>query len=122
MIKTLILSVIFCFLINQVEANGYRVGLQSNRALAMGNTGVAVIDNAGLDVLNLADISLGTEILSPTFITDGAFSLDGAHLTPRGYALIANKTSEAINHTYGSTLLMVNLGDFRTIAKSDNTD
>lgn len=59
--------------------------------------------------------------LSSTFVTGGAFSLDGVHLTPRGYALVANETIRAINQTYGSTLPGVNLGDFRTIVTSDNT-
>lgn len=61
-------------------------------------------------------------ILNSTFVTGGTFSLDGVHLTPRGYALVANETILAINKTYGSTLPTVNLGDFRTIATSDNTN
>jgi hypothetical protein len=46
---------------------------------------------------------------NPTFVTGGAFSLDGVHLTPRGYALIANEILRVINITYHSTLPMVDI-------------
>ena len=42
------------------------------------------------------------------FVTGGAFSLDGVHLTGRGYAIIANEFIKAINGKYGSTLPNVN--------------
>ena len=38
------------------------------------------------------------------FVTNGAFSLDGVHPTPRGYALIANKIIKDINAYYHSTI------------------
>lgn len=43
-------------------------------------------------------------VVSSTFGTGGAFSLDGVHPSPRGYALIANLFVEAINAKYGSNL------------------
>ena len=39
-----------------------------------------------------------------TFVTGGAFSLDGVHLTGRGYAIIANEFIQKINKQYKSTL------------------
>lgn len=42
------------------------------------------------------------------FITGGTFSLDGVHLTGRGYAMIANEFIKAINRKYGSNLPQVN--------------
>ncbi len=42
------------------------------------------------------------------FVTGGTFSLDGVHLTGRGYAVIANEFIKAINNKYGSTLPMLN--------------
>lgn len=42
------------------------------------------------------------------FVTGGAFSLDGVHLSGRGYAVIANEFIKAINAKYGSTLPQVN--------------
>lgn len=49
---------------------------------------------------------------SPTFVTGGAFSLDGIHLTPRGYALVANDIIRVINETYKSTLPPVNVNQY----------
>lgn len=49
---------------------------------------------------------------SATFVTGGTFSLDGVHLTGRGYALIANEFITQINAQYGSTLPQVNVNSF----------
>ena len=46
---------------------------------------------------------------TPTFVTGGAFSLDGVHLTPRGYALVANEIIRVINQTYHSTVPQVDV-------------
>jgi phospholipase/lecithinase/hemolysin len=46
---------------------------------------------------------------TPTFVTGGAFSLDGVHLTPRGYALVANQILNVINTHYHSTLPEVDI-------------
>jgi hypothetical protein len=48
-----------------------------------------------------------------TYVSGGAFSLDGVHPSPRGYALIANKFIEAINSKYGSNLKGVDLSNYR---------
>lgn len=50
-----------------------------------------------------------------TYVTGGAFSLDGIHPSPRGYALIANKFLEAINTKYGSNFKGVDLGKYRIL-------
>ena len=42
-----------------------------------------------------------------TFVTGGTFSLDGVHLTGRGYALIGNEFIKAINLKYKSNLPQV---------------
>jgi hypothetical protein len=47
--------------------------------------------------------------LNTTFVTGGAFSLDGIHLNPRGCALAANFFIEAINKQYGSTVPYVDI-------------
>ena len=47
-----------------------------------------------------------------TFVTGGTFSLDGVHLTGRGYALIANEFMKQINAKYRSTLPMVNVNNY----------
>ena len=52
---------------------------------------------------------------STAFVTGGAFSLDGIHLTPRGAALAANEFIKAINSKYGSTVSTVNVNDYKGI-------
>lgn len=59
-------------------------------------------------------------IMTSTFVTGGAFSLDGVHLTPRGYAFIASEAIRSINNTYGSTVPTVNIGNFGTVTFSDD--
>lgn len=53
--------------------------------------------------------------LKSTYVTGGAFSLDGVHPSPRGYALIANEFIKAINSKYGSNLKGVDLGNYRIL-------
>lgn len=59
-------------------------------------------------------------VLSSTFVTGGAFSLDGVHPTPRGYAFITNLAIDAINSTYDANIPRVNVGDYPTIALHNN--
>ena len=49
------------------------------------------------------------------FISGGVFSLDGVHLTPRGYALVANQYIQAINATYNASISPVNPAAYRTV-------
>lgn len=49
---------------------------------------------------------------SANFVTGGSFSLDGVHLTGRGYAVIANEFIKAINAQYKSTLPQVNPNNY----------
>ncbi|ROI03425.1 G-D-S-L family lipolytic protein [Kaistella haifensis] len=76
--------------------------------------GLAFVD-ANAKMLELAKTS-GIQFdgvrYTATFVTGGTFSLDGVHLTGRGYALIANEFIKAINTTYKSTLPMVNVNSY----------
>lgn len=47
-----------------------------------------------------------------TFATGGAFSLDGVHLTPRGYALAANFIIQNINAQYKSTIPLIDANKY----------
>ncbi|MEG0931609.1 SGNH/GDSL hydrolase family protein, partial [Algoriella sp.] len=51
-----------------------------------------------------------------TFVSGGAFSLDGVHLTGSGYAIVANMFIDAINRKYQSTLRHVYPGNYPGIA------
>lgn len=46
------------------------------------------------------------------FVRGGAFSLDGIHLTPRGYALAANEMIRSINLFYGSNIPQVDANNY----------
>jgi hypothetical protein len=49
------------------------------------------------------------------FIQGGVFSLDAIHLTPRGYAIVANSLIRAINQKFGSSIPPVNISDYRAV-------
>ena len=67
-------------------------------------------------------ISYDAGLVTSEFGKGGAFSLDGIHLTPRGYALVANKIIEGINATYNSSVPTVNAGNYATVTPSNDVD
>jgi lysophospholipase L1-like esterase len=76
--------------------------------------GLAIFNaKAIMDQLTTTGVTANGYTLTSTYATGGAFSLDGVHPSPRGYALIANKFMEAINAKYGSNLKGVSLYDYR---------
>lgn len=106
----------------QMTINNARTAYNTIIKTAAQTKGLAFVDVNQLLEESQTGIPFDSGILSSTFITGGAFSLDGVHLTPRGYALVANETIRAINNTYGSNLPTVNLGDFRTIVASEEVN
>jgi hypothetical protein len=50
-----------------------------------------------------------------TFVTGGMFSLDGVHPSPRGYAIIANLFTSAINAKFGSNFKNKDVGLYRIL-------
>jgi len=90
------------------------------KGLAQAN-GLAFVDTSALltKVAN-GGVSYDAGTLTSTFATGGAFSLDGVHPTPRGYALIANSILDAVNSKYGSTVPKVNIGNYGTVTLSNN--
>lgn len=71
--------------------------------------GLAFVDgNAKMIELNgKSGITFDGVKYTAKFVTGGAFSLDGVHLTGRGYAVIANEFIKSINAKYKSTLPQV---------------
>lgn len=79
------------------------------------NYGLALVDmNSKMKELQTG-ITFNGVTFTTTFVTGGAFSLDGIHLTPRGYAIVANEFMTQINNTYNSTLPMVDVNDYSGI-------
>lgn len=91
-------------------------------ALAAQNNLAFVDVDVLLQEVSEMGIAYNGGVLTSEFATGGAFSLDGVHLTPRGYALIANKAIEAINQTYNADIPLVDIGYYRTIMPSNNVD
>ncbi|MFV5687225.1 G-D-S-L family lipolytic protein [Flavobacterium sp. ZT3R25] len=75
--------------------------------------GLAFVDTKVIMTqLSTVGIVSNSFTLTSTYVTGGAFSLDGIHPGPRGYALIANAFTAAINAKYSSTLRPVDLSRY----------
>ncbi len=78
--------------------------------------GLAFVNaNAVMSQVANGGVSYNGFTMTSTLVTGNAFSLDGVHPSPKGYALIANKFIEAINAKYGSNLKGPNVGNYRTL-------
>ncbi|MEZ5047145.1 MAG: SGNH/GDSL hydrolase family protein [Chitinophagaceae bacterium] len=53
--------------------------------------------------------------MNAKYITGGAFSLDGIHPNPRGYALIANEFIKSINNKFKATISLVDVSQYNGI-------
>lgn len=92
----------------------------SIKAIADAN-GLAYVDvRAALNQLADGGIAYDGGILTSEFVLGEAFSLDGVHLTPRGYSVLANLAIEATNEQYGSEVPKVNPGNYGTVTLSNN--
>lgn len=87
---------------NAINAyNAHIISKQSNR--------VAVFDVEPFFNSLMAGTTInGTTGISAAFISGGAFALDGVHLTPRGYAMVANEIIKVINANFNASILQVN--------------
>ena len=97
----------------QIATDAYNTSI---RALAE-TYGLAFVDaNAKMIELGRSSgIQYNGVTYSTAFVTGGSFSLDGVHLTGRGYAVIANEFIKAINAKYKSTLPQVNPNNYSGI-------
>lgn len=80
--------------------------------------GLAFVDaNEEMKVLNgKSGIKYNAVSYTAEFVSGGAFSLDGVHLTGRGYAVIANEFIKAINAKYNATLQQANPNKYSGIS------
>lgn len=78
--------------------------------------GVAFVDpNTILSQAAGSGVTQGGITYTSSFIQGGVFSLDGIHLTPAGYALVANEIIKGINAKYGATIPQVNPANYRRV-------
>ena len=59
-------------------------------------------------------------VMTNAYVTGGGFSLDGVHLTPRGYAFCANMIIDVINTTYNASIPKVDIGTYGTVTLHNN--
>lgn len=72
-------------------------------SVASSNANVVLVDlNSVLTQLASTGVPFDDYILTADLVTGGAVSLDGIHLTARGYALMANEFLKAIDSEFGS--------------------
>ncbi|WP_242921973.1 SGNH/GDSL hydrolase family protein [Pontibacter liquoris] len=62
-----------------------------------------------------ATLNLNAISYSPAFISGNLFSLDGVHLTPRGYAIVANEIIRNINNKYGAHVPTADETQYRAV-------
>lgn len=81
--------------------------------IANANANIALYDaNSDLATLSSGGITSEGTTVTSAFVTGGAFSLDGVHLSPRGNAVIANRMIETINNNFDSSLQLISPGFF----------
>ena len=89
-------------------------GLAATNELGYGDMKSALADVAA----NGAAYNGG--LLTSTYVTGGAFSLDGVHPTPRGYAFTANTIIDVINTSYNASIPKVDIGTYGTVTLHNN--
>lgn len=77
--------------------------------------GLAVVDAYALLKSYGAGRVVNGATVSAAFITGNLFSLDGIHLTPLGYSIVANEFIRAINDKYGSSIPIVDVTKYRGV-------
>ena len=89
-------------------------------AAANANTNVVMVDFKGLlEEASTTGIAFDDYIMNTSLVTGGIVSLDGVHLTARGYALMANKILAAMDAEFGSNFTeatngLANAGSYPT--------
>lgn len=95
----------------KIATDAYNVTIET--AVTSHSGQIAFLDTkAIMTQLTTTGISANGYTVISTYVTGGAFSLDGIHPSPRGYALIANKFLEAINLKFGSNFKGVSFADY----------
>jgi len=106
---------------NQYVLDAAEVGLTQAAVVAFNSTIVSTANAKGLAIFdaytflnNLKQNGLTIDgiSLNSNYISGGIFSLDGVHLTPRGYAIVANEFLKAINSKYGSNIPLADIAAY----------
>ncbi|MGB5498842.1 MAG: SGNH/GDSL hydrolase family protein [Maribacter sp.] len=103
----------------QIEIKTATDAFNSTIADAATSNGLAYVDfKSILEQASTTGIPSGDYTLTTNLVTGGLVSLDGIHLTARGYAVMANEFMKAIDTTYGSNFEesgnLVDVGNYPT--------
>ena len=105
-----------CIIASEVSAiTAATAAYNSKLKTAAETNGLAFVDANAFLKSAIKGITFNGVNVSTTFVTGGAFSLDGVHLTPLGNALLANQFILSINARYGSTLPQLDVTKFRGV-------
>ena len=77
--------------------------------------GLALFDANALFKSYAAGRVVNGVAVNASYITGNLFSLDGIHLTPMGYAIVANEFIKSINSQYGSSIPTVDVTKYRGV-------
>ncbi|MDP4291236.1 MAG: SGNH/GDSL hydrolase family protein, partial [Bacteroidota bacterium] len=103
------------YVLDESELTNIRTAITNfNAALASiaSANNIPLVDmNAKLLQLKAGAVMDGLKF-NTSFISGGLFSLDGIHLTPRGYAIVANYFIDGINTFYKSTVPHVEISAY----------
>ncbi|MFY7671802.1 G-D-S-L family lipolytic protein [Tenacibaculum sp. MEBiC06402] len=91
----------------KVATDAYNVTIKA----AADSKGLAFVDfNAILQEAATSGLNFGDFTMTTNLVTGGLVSLDGVHLTARGYGLMANEFLKATDATYGSNFTLATDG------------
>ncbi|GER60985.1 SGNH/GDSL hydrolase family protein [Patiriisocius marinus] len=114
------------FVLTSVEQERVSVAAQSYnatiQALAAANDLAFVDARSALADVAAGGVAIDGGVLTSTYVTGGAFSLDGVHPTARGYAFTTNAIIEAINKKYNATVPTVAPGSFPSVTLENNVN
>ena len=92
--------------------DGYNAAIAE---IASENTFALVDINSYLAQITAGGLTEDGILFRRDFITGNTFSLDGVHLTQRGYALVAKKFIQAINSYYNSNIPLPNVSNYPAV-------
>ncbi|MDW8157333.1 MAG: SGNH/GDSL hydrolase family protein [Bacteroidia bacterium] len=100
-----------------LQIRSFTAQYNSKLRSAADTKGLAVVDAGAIFNQIIQNNGIDGVKLNSAFISGGLFSLDGIHLTPKGYAVVANQFIKAINAKYEAKipLIDVNSLNLRTV-------
>ncbi|RQO32587.1 hypothetical protein DBR32_03050 [Taibaiella sp. KBW10] len=106
------------YVLDQIEVGNVRTATNAFNSIirdAATRKGLGYVDAQSFLTTLQSGITFNGVRFTPTFVSGGAFSLDGIHLSPRGYALMANEIIRVINSTYKSSVPQIDANAYRGV-------